>query len=159
MRDAPSWTSGRSWRRCSYWTGPSCTTWTQWQRLENLKKRPRKKEIGLSCKAKILQEKQRSLQKRYRNAKRILFTVTHNCKFLLNVCRSRTIMLVVHISNMSLFLYMNSKVKQQYSGQDFRKKEGRKTGKFSSVNCPVSRMSILLQIKAKNAFLSTFTLQ
>lgn len=112
MRDAPSWTSGRSWRRCSYWTGPSCTTWTQWQRLENLKKRPRKKEIGLSCKAKILQEKQRSLQKRYRNAKRILFTVRHNCKFLLNVCRSRTIMLVVHISNMSLFLYMNSKVKQ-----------------------------------------------
>ena len=73
---------------------------------------PRKKEIGLSCKAKILQEKQRSLQKRYCNAKRILFTVTHNCKFLLNVCRSRTIMLVVHISNMSLFLYMNSKVKQ-----------------------------------------------
>ena len=60
MRDAPSWTSGRSWRRCSYWTGPSCTTWTQWQRLENLKKRPRKKGIGLSCKAKILQEKQRS---------------------------------------------------------------------------------------------------
>ena len=80
MRDAPSWTSGRSWRRCSYWTGPSCTTWTQWQRLENLKKRPRKKGIGLSCKAKILQEKQRSLQKRYCNAKRILFTVTHNCK-------------------------------------------------------------------------------